>query len=108
MIVSNSAGTGDDLGGKEAELLERNTGVKVFRHSTKKPGCGSEILAYFRNNPDSAVMKPNQIAIIGDRLFTDVLMGNMMGSPSIWVKNGIVKEKSLVSAKDFLCFAIVA
>lgn len=96
MIVSNSAGTADDPGGKEASLLEAATGVTVLRHTTKKPGCGAQVLDHFRNAPDSNVTLPSQIAIVGDRLFTDVLMANMMGSWGVWVRDGVVQEKSLV------------
>ena len=42
---------------------------------------------------------PNQIAVIGDRLFTDVMMANMMGAWSIWVKDGVVKNDGFVSLK---------
>lgn len=94
--MSNSAGTNDDVDSKEATLLEAATGVKVLRHSTKKPGCGLQILDYFRNAPDNNVTSPSQIAVVGDRLFTDVMMANMMGSWSIWVKDGVVREKSFV------------
>lgn len=96
MIVSNSAGTADDPGGKEASLLEAATGVKVLRHSTKKPGCGAQVLEYFRNAPDVSVTSPSQIVVVGDRLFTDVLMANMMGAWGVWVKDGVMQEKTLV------------
>ena len=101
LIVSNSAGTGDDPGGVEADALERNTGVSVLRHSTKKPGCGPEVLQYFRSQPESGVTKPSQIAIVGDRLFTDVMMANMMGSWSMWIKDGVVEEKGFVRTNLF-------
>ncbi|KAH0547565.1 hypothetical protein FGG08_000290 [Glutinoglossum americanum] len=94
LVVSNSAGTGDDPDGKEADLLEKNTGVKVLRHSTKKPGCRAEIFNHFVNSKDTGVTSPEQIAIVGDRLFTDVMMANLMGSWSVWVKHGVVEEKS--------------
>lgn len=100
LIVSNSAGTADDPGGKEATLLEAATGVKVLRHSTKKPGCGAQVLEYFRNAPDVSVTSPSQVAIVGDRLFTDVMMANMIGSWGVWVKDGVVQEKTFVSV-DF-------
>lgn len=35
LIVSNSSGTSSDPGGKEADLLEQQTGVEVLRHTTK-------------------------------------------------------------------------
>ncbi|MCJ1463521.1 hypothetical protein MMC07_002129 [Pseudocyphellaria aurata] len=96
LIVSNSAGTNDDVDGREANQLEAATGVKVLRHGTKKPGCGPQILDYFYDAPDSNVTLPSQIAVVGDRLSTDVVMANMMGSWSIWVKDGVIREKSLV------------
>jgi phosphatidylglycerophosphatase GEP4 len=78
-------------------MLQDATSVNVLLHSTKKPGCGAEIMEYFRTAADSNVTKPSQIAIVGDRLFTDVLMANMMGSWSVWIKDGVVQEKNLVS-----------
>ena len=97
LIVSNSAGTWNDIGEVQADMLQASTGVHVLRHDTKKPGCGFEIMEYFRKATDSKITKPSQIAIVGDRLFTDVLMANMMGSWSVWVKGGVVQEKSPVS-----------
>ncbi|KAI4723146.1 HAD-superfamily phosphatase [Aureobasidium sp. EXF-10727] len=95
LIVSNSAGTLSDPTGAEADLLEKNTGVKVLRHNTKKPGCHPDVLSYLRNSPDTGVTHPSQIAIVGDRLFTDVMMANMMGSYGFWIKDGVVEEKGL-------------
>ncbi|KAJ9627886.1 hypothetical protein H2203_003104 [Taxawa tesnikishii (nom. ined.)] len=95
LIVSNSAGTLSDPTGAEADLLERNTGVKVLRHNTKKPGCHADILSHFRNSPDANVTNASQIAIVGDRLFTDVMMANMMGSYGFWIRDGVVEEKGL-------------
>ena len=97
LIVSNSAGTGRDSNGLEADTVERNTGVKVFRHSTRKPGCGISVLDYFRAIPETGVTKASNIAVVGDRLFTDVMMANSVGARSIWVKNGVVTQNSLVS-----------
>jgi phosphatidylglycerophosphatase GEP4 len=97
LIVSNSSGTGADPGFKDAELLEKNTGVTVLRHSTKKPGCYGEIMDYFRSKPDSQVTKPEQVAIVGDRLFTDMMMANMMGAHSVWVRDGVVEDRNIVS-----------
>jgi phosphatidylglycerophosphatase GEP4 len=99
LIVSNSAGTNDDPAHADAKLLEKNTGIPVLRHSTKKPGCGPEILSYFRELPETGVTESNHIAVVGDRLFTDVMMANLMGSWSIWIKDGVVEEKSPVSAR---------
>ena len=72
-------------------MLEANTGVKVLEHPTKKPGCKDEVMAYFRAHPDSGVTRPDQIAIVGDRLSTDIMMANMMGSYGFWIKDGAVR-----------------
>ncbi|KAF2213033.1 hypothetical protein CERZMDRAFT_83954 [Cercospora zeae-maydis SCOH1-5] len=97
LIVSNSSGTGSDPGNAEAELLEHNTGVKVLRHSTKKPGCHAEIMEFFRSQPETGVTRENQVAVVGDRLFTDVLMANMMGSYGIWIENGVKQDYGLMT-----------
>jgi hypothetical protein len=89
--VSNTAGTNSDPELKQAAVLEANTGVKVLQHSTKKPGCKEEVMAYFKAHPDSGVTRPDQIAIVGDRLSTDIMMANMMGSYGFWIKDGAVR-----------------
>lgn len=40
---------------------------------------------------------PSQIAIVGDRLFTDVMMANLMGAHGFWVKDGTIGPHSFVS-----------
>lgn len=58
-------------------------------------------MEYFRNfATDANVKSPDQIAVVGDRLSTDVMMANIMGFWSIWIKDGVVDQKNLVS----LCF----
>ena len=97
LIVSNSAGLKSaDPTGADAELLERNTGVRVLRHSTKKPACASDILDHFKGRIDS----PSQIAVIGDRLFTDAIMANAMGAWSIWIREGAVPDRGLVTKME--------
>jgi phosphatidylglycerophosphatase GEP4 len=87
--VSNTAGTNSDKEQKQAALLEANTGIKVLRHSTKKPGCKDEVMAYFKAHPEAGVTRPDQIAVVGDRLSTDIMMANMMGSYGLWVRDGV-------------------
>ncbi|KAA8618581.1 hydrolase of the HAD superfamily [Pyrenophora tritici-repentis] len=89
LIVSNTAGTSSDKDHAEAAILEANTGIKVLRHSTKKPGCKEEVMAYFTAHPESGVTKPEQIAVVGDRLSTDIMMANLMGSYGVWVRDGV-------------------
>ncbi|KAH9834284.1 Mitochondrial PGP phosphatase [Teratosphaeria destructans] len=97
LIVSNSSGTGSDPGYVDAEVLERNTGVTVLRHGTKKPGCHAEIMKYFRGKADSGVTEAGQVAVVGDRLFTDVMLANMMGARAVWIKDGVVEDHGLLS-----------
>ncbi|KAF1999909.1 HAD-superfamily phosphatase [Amniculicola lignicola CBS 123094] len=100
LIVSNTAGTSSDKNLAEAALLEKNTGVKVLQHSTKKPGCTSEVLSHFATHPDSDITSPSQIAIVGDRLFTDIMMANMMGAHGFWVCDGIIPRKSFFARME--------
>lgn len=56
-------------------------------------------MEYFRKYPETGVTRPDQIAMVGDRLTTDVMMANLMGSYAVWVKDGVVPpgETSVVS-----------
>ncbi|KAN0098580.1 HAD-superfamily phosphatase [Hyaloscypha variabilis] len=91
LIVSNTAGASSmDPSGRLASEVEFSTGVPVLPHSTKKPGCGPEIMEYFRKHPETGVTRPEQVAVVGDRLTTDVMMANLMGSYAVWVKDGVV------------------
>lgn len=92
LIVSNTAGSNDDIDYKQARKIESVTGVTVLRHSIKKPGCYKEILKYFYKN--KIITKPDEIAIVGDRLFTDIMMSNMMNSYGVWIRNGVIESKN--------------
>ncbi|KAL8852348.1 MAG: hypothetical protein Q9221_002731 [Calogaya cf. arnoldii] len=95
LIVSNSAGTSSsDPCGTVASSLSSTTNIPVLQHSTKKPGCGPQILQHFLTAPGSRVTSADQIAVVGDRLFTDVLLANLMGSWSIWVKDGVIENRN--------------
>lgn len=100
LIVSNTAGAlSYDPKRELASELEKATGVTVLSHQTKKPGCGSEIMEYFQSHPEAGVTSPSQVAIVGDRLSTDIMLANMMGSYGVWVKDGVVplQHKGIVS-----------
>ncbi|KAK4219183.1 mitochondrial PGP phosphatase [Rhypophila decipiens] len=100
LIVSNTAGaTSYDTNGKLAAEVEKATGVTVLPHRVKKPGCGQEIMSYFREHPETGVTSPAHVAIVGDRLATDMMLANMMGSWGVWVKDGVVplQQKSIFS-----------
>lgn len=105
LIVSNSAGTNDDADYAQAKKLEQDTGVTVLRHPTKKPGCHEEILAYFAQQ---GITEPKEIAVVGDRLFTDMLMANMMGSYGIWISEGVERsEKTWVRMERYIYHKLV-
>ncbi|KAF9513844.1 hypothetical protein BS47DRAFT_1456802 [Hydnum rufescens UP504] len=130
VIVSNSAGTREDVSGLEAESVSYHLQVPVLFHDIHKPGCRDVILRYYatlttpshcsspstypsHNAPESQVIprlpiKPSELIVVGDRLFTDVLMGNQLGALTIWTQ-GLWKrelmpmrffEKSILWALD--------
>ncbi|KAF5355060.1 hypothetical protein D9756_005514 [Leucocoprinus leucothites] len=78
IIVSNSAGTHTDPGGIQSESVSHHLQVPVLNHKTFKPGypCINSIRAYF-----SSLRRPildDELIIVGDRIFTDVVMANRM------------------------------
>ena len=73
-ILSNSAGTKDDPDFKHALDIEQNMGISVIRHNEKKPGGLQEVLQHF-----SDVKNPSELCMVGDRLLTDVVFGNLYG-----------------------------
>jgi phosphatidylglycerophosphatase GEP4 len=86
VIVSNSAGSSDDYGFKEAKEIEDIFKVKVLYHGKKKPLGGEKLTQHFHN------LKANEIAIVGDRITTDMLYGNLNGFFSILCSNIITEE----------------
>jgi len=72
VIMSNSAGTLDDLDYVDARKIEEALGIQVLRHDRKKPGGIEAVTAFFKCAPQELVM-------IGDRIFTDVVFGNRYG-----------------------------
>lgn len=107
LIVSNTAGSVSSSSPTDpalslAKVVSTNTGVTVLTHSVKKPSCGKEIMDFFRNTDAKEGLRdirPDQIAVVGDRLLTDMCLANEMGSWGVWVKDGVVdlKSKSVVS-----------
>ncbi|KAJ6127305.1 hypothetical protein N7523_002917 [Penicillium sp. IBT 18751x] len=91
LIVSNRAGSHPSFE-KEVHELESQLAhlqIPVFRlpeGTAKKPFCGDEVLKWFKKR--DVVKSPDEIAVVGDRLGTDVLMAGLMGSWSVWTKEG--------------------
>ncbi|ACI64305.1 predicted protein, partial [Thalassiosira pseudonana CCMP1335] len=73
-ILSNSAGTDDDPGYEDAKLIEEALGIEVIRHREKKPGGLEELMDHFPH-----VDSPSQLCMVGDRLLTDIVFGNLHG-----------------------------
>ena len=72
-ILSNSAGTLDDIDDQDAIQIETSMGISVIRHTTKKPGGIEEVLSHFTPH----VTHPSQLCMIGDRILTDIVFGNL-------------------------------
>ncbi|RAH85654.1 hypothetical protein BO86DRAFT_385946 [Aspergillus japonicus CBS 114.51] len=92
LIVSNRAGShpryDDEVRSLETQLA--GLAIPVFRLPpgvAKKPFCGAEVLAWFRER--GVVARADEIAVVGDRLGTDVLMAREMGAWSVWCRDGI-------------------
>lgn len=124
VIVSNSIGSSDDTatftGAKDFQqsykkdfegFLQENKAdaavafkdLNILLHNGKKPGCHTQIAAYFIKDKklcDSV----SEIAIIGDRLFTDVLMGNLMKAFPVYLQTGVrLNEKNpLISLEQMI------
>ena len=79
-ILSNSAGTPDDLEHSQARRIELALGVPVIRHEEKKPGGLADVLDHFGGR-----IAPCEMAIVGDRLLTDVYFGNVHGMYTVHV-----------------------
>ncbi|KAF9047501.1 mitochondrial PGP phosphatase-domain-containing protein [Panaeolus papilionaceus] len=110
LIVSNSAGTYLDAGGLQSESVSYHLSVPVLQHKAFKPAysCISAIRKYFTTLPDP--IKDNELIIVGDRIFTDVVIANRMrrqnylsrthkrhpaGPLSIWT-TGVWKKESMM------------
>lgn len=73
-ILSNSAGTKDDPGYEDAIKIEHDMGIAVIRHDEKKPGGLKETMDHFDD-----VKEASEICMVGDRLLTDIVFGNLYG-----------------------------
>lgn len=58
-------------------------------------------MEYFKQYPETGVTDPSQIAVVGDRLTTDMMLANMMGGWGFWIQDGVIplKQKSIVSVQ---------
>ncbi|WEW61721.1 phosphatidylglycerophosphatase [Emydomyces testavorans] len=104
LLVSNTSGSNPSnlLYAAEADALESllaDLQIPVFRappqHEggrtpfNKKPFSHRAILTYLTSR--GVVDSPAEIAVVGDRLGTDVLMASLMGAWSVWVRDGVTE-----------------
>jgi phosphatidylglycerophosphatase GEP4 len=91
-ICSNTAGSLRDKkkhNYADAEALQVILDLKVIRHDVNKPNTPiSEIVSHFQSHRSMEIgetlpLRPDEIAIIGDRLVGDILWGNSLGMMSI-------------------------
>ncbi len=76
-ILSNSVGSREDKGFEEAIRVEETLGMSVIRHMNKKPEVKEDIYLHFGIEMGSHAS--SEIAMIGDRLLADTVMGNSHG-----------------------------
>mmetsp|Transcript_24685 Transcript_24685/g.53247 ORF Transcript_24685/g.53247 Transcript_24685/m.53247 type:complete len:238 (-) Transcript_24685:424-1137(-) len=79
-ILSNSAGTDDDPGFVDGKEIEEALGIAVIQHSEKKPGGLDEVMQHFPNVDDAS-----ELCMVGDRLLTDIVFGNLHGMLTVHV-----------------------
>ncbi|KAI0045524.1 HAD-superfamily phosphatase [Auriscalpium vulgare] len=79
LIVSNSAGTAEDPSLLQAESVTHHLRVPVLRHRSPKPSYSSAdaVRAYFSSL--SAPVAPHELVVVGDRIFTDVVLAKRIG-----------------------------
>jgi phosphatidylglycerophosphatase GEP4 len=97
-LLSNHAGSIEDRDFRRAAALERELGCRVLRRSTaeQKPNIalGSAILSHFANSHDS--LRYDEIALVGDRVLTDVYFANRLGMRAVLVDPLDVSAESWV------------
>ena len=78
IVLSNSAGSGDDAPEyKAAKACEAALGLRVARHpEAQKPQCLASVV-------DSLGKDAGTVAVVGDRLSTDILAANEVGALSV-------------------------
>lgn len=59
--------------------------MPVIRHRVKKPACLGEVLEHFNRNRTDDEIKAEQLAIVGDRVLTDIAFGNLYGMLTVLV-----------------------
>jgi phosphatidylglycerophosphatase GEP4 len=79
-VFSDTAGTHRDVGNRIALSIERRLGMSTLLHRRDKPGGIEAVYERFGR-------EPGRLAIVGDRLLTDVVFGNRYGFRTIWLRH---------------------
>ncbi|KAK2755055.1 hypothetical protein FQN54_006583 [Arachnomyces sp. PD_36] len=95
LIVSNTAGSSPAYEAEavalESALSELRIPVFRQREGRRKPHCAKDVLAWLVER--GVVKGGEEVAVVGDRIGTDVLMAGEMGGWSVWVREGVVLDK---------------
>ena len=95
-ILSNHAGTNDDRPPEypQARRIEEALGIPVIRYTSKKPNGGDQVVQFLKTRHSTFDKEGgnSSVAVVGDRLYTDVMFANKNGFLSIYVSE-IISEK---------------
>ncbi|KAJ5368717.1 HAD-superfamily phosphatase subfamily IIIA [Penicillium cataractarum] len=105
LIVSNRAGSHPTFD-HEVQALESqlsHLSIPVFRlpaGAEKKPFCGDEVVQWFKDR--GVIQSPNEIAVVGDRLGTDVgeegkPERNVLEKMEVWIERFLREKKGCVA-----------
>ncbi|EEQ32388.1 conserved hypothetical protein [Microsporum canis CBS 113480] len=112
LIVSNTAGS--DPRSKhfeeDADKIEeslRKLRIRVYRSPerragaplVKKPLSYSAVLKFLLDR--GVVERAEEVAIVGDRVGTDVLMASLMGAWSVWTRDGVTQDLGGRTGKNY-------
>jgi len=91
--------TQEEKGNPQAQTQNRDGGD--ITQDDKATASTTHKLIPPHDQPAKLITHPSQIVIIGDRLFTDVVMANMMGARAIWIKEGVVRDTGFVTRLEY-------
>lgn len=83
VLMSNSVGGPDDTDYADAIRVEMSLDIPVLRRRSKKPKGFEELLEWFNRDEgiaESEPVQPHELCMVGDRVLTDVLFGNLHGN----------------------------
>lgn len=93
-VVCYSIGNLSFIAVLQAESVTHHLDVPVLRHKVFKPSysCISSIRAYFASLPHK--IRDEELIVVGDRIFTDVVMANRMARKRTVLSNSTLQDPS--------------